>query len=32
MTQQLLKRRLIIGPIMAAVCVYGIAAMSKDMG
>jgi len=32
MTRGLLKRRLILGPIMAAVSVFTISAMSKDMG
>lgn len=32
MTQQLLKRRLVVGPIMAAVGVYAIIAMSEAMG
>ncbi len=32
MTQQLMKRRLVLGPIMLAVFVYAITAMSKDMG
>lgn len=32
MTQELLRRRLILGPIMAAVSVFAISAMSKDIG
>ena len=32
MTQELLKRRLIVGPIMAAVSVFAISATSRDMG
>ncbi len=32
MTQELLRRRLIVGPIMAAVSVFAISGMSKDMG
>jgi len=32
MSQELLKRRLIVGPLMAAVGVFAIWAMSEDMG
>ncbi|MGH3331275.1 MAG: hypothetical protein ACRDPJ_08180 [Nocardioidaceae bacterium] len=32
MTQELVKRRLVVGPVMAAMFVYGLTAMSKAMG